>query len=287
MTRRFLTVCLSVFLLLPCLSRAAASDTEAEEKVRLPIIMYHEVKEFSLGKDVISPWEFESDLKYLRRNDYTTVTMNDLLLWFYCGATLPPNPIMLTFDDGYLSTYKYVLPLLKEYDMKIVLSLIVRDTDNFTRSPDGSIDYSHVTWPQLNEMLDTGLVEVQNHSYDLHGFSNGRYGCIRKNGEPQDNFASVLKNDLTRAQSEIFRMTDRIPTTFTYPYGRYSAETDDILKELGFQATLSCRYGLNVLTRQRPDLYRLRRLCRAHGEGLGPLLEETYQKIYRKSSPPA
>jgi peptidoglycan/xylan/chitin deacetylase (PgdA/CDA1 family) len=159
--------------------------------------------------------------------------------------------------------------------MKMVLNLIVKDTDDFTRTPNDDIDYSHITWAQLNEMLRTGLAEVQNHSYGLHEVKNGRYGCIRKEGETLSSFEHVVKNDLLKAQSAIFSETGRVPSTFAYPFGRYNQETDDILRKLGFQATLSCRYGINTLTRSKTaEIYRLKRLCRAHGMPIGTLVDE-------------
>jgi peptidoglycan/xylan/chitin deacetylase (PgdA/CDA1 family) len=185
---------------------------------------------------------------------------------------------MLTFDDGYLSTYRHVLPLLKKYEMKIVLNLIVKDTDDFTCTPCDDIDYSHVTWGQLNEMLDSGLVEVQNHSYGLHAVKNGRYGCIRKDGESPEAFEEALSSDLLEAQSVIFKKTGRVPSAFAYPFGRYNQETDNILRQLGFQATLSCRYGINRFSRlDTPDLFRLKRLCRAHGVPVGVLVDEAFR----------
>jgi hypothetical protein len=57
----------------------ADSFAEGEDSVRLPILMYHEIKTFKLGKDVIAPYEFESDLKFLRDNHYHTVTMAQLI----------------------------------------------------------------------------------------------------------------------------------------------------------------------------------------------------------------
>lgn len=278
MIRRFIIAALALCLLSPILSGSAGADPAAGETVRLPIVMYHEVKYFHQCKDTISPWELESDLKYLKENAYTAITMGDLIAWFYGGSTLPPKPIMLTFDDGYLSTYRYVLPLLEKYETKIVLNLIVKDTDDFTRAPCDNIDYSHVTWSQLNEMLVSGLVEVQNHSYGLHAVKNGRYGCIRKDGESPEAFEEALNNDLQEAQRLIFSKTGRVPSTFAYPFGRYNQETDDILQRLGFQATLSCRYGINTLSRlTSPDLFRLKRLCRAHGVPVGTLVDEAFR----------
>jgi hypothetical protein len=55
-----------------------------------------------------------------------------------------------------------------------------KNTDDFTQIPDNNIDYSHVTWDQLDEMLSCGLVEVQNHTYNLHSITKNRYGCMQR-----------------------------------------------------------------------------------------------------------
>ena len=53
------------------------------------------------------------------------------------------------------------------------------------------------------------------------------------------------------------------PNTFTYPFGAFSENTDEILREIGFQATLSCTEGVSVIKRSDPDcLYRLKRHLR-------------------------
>ena len=163
-----LTVILTILLITYKNISFSADVPLTEEAVYVPIISYHEVKAFGLGKDVISPWEFESDLKYLAENSYTTITMSQLIDYVMGGTSLPDKPIILTFDDGYLNNYVYVLPLLKKYNMNIVFSVIGINIDDFTRVPDDNIDYSHVTWDQLNEMIDSGFVEVQNHTYNMH-----------------------------------------------------------------------------------------------------------------------
>ena len=61
-------------------------------------------------------------------------------------------------------------------------------------------------------------------------------------------------------------MTGQAPTTFTYPYGKYSDNTAAILRELGFRATFSCEYGINLLNKEgETDLFNMKRICREHG----------------------
>lgn len=111
--------------------------SSTQKNIYVPIMMYHQVKNEGFGKDVISPYEFESDLKFLSENNYNTITMTDLIAYVYDGIDLPLNSIILSFDDGYLTTYKYVFPLLKKYNMKIVLSIIGKSTDDFSKVKDG------------------------------------------------------------------------------------------------------------------------------------------------------
>ena len=255
-----------------------------QNSVCVPIIMYHEVKSFKLGKDVISPYEFESDLKYLSKNNYTTITMTQLINYVYNNKDLPKNPIILSFDDGYLNNYVYVLPLLKKYNAKIVFSIIGKNTDDFTQILDDNLDYSHVTWDQLNEMIDSGNVEVQNHTYNLHAVNKGRIGCAQMSGEALSHYEKIMKDDIGKLQEEITVMTGETPNTFTYPYGRSSKNTDAILKELGFQATLSCDYGVNLITKDANGLYGLRRICRSHGQSVEKVLTEAIKTLKYRST---
>ncbi|MHC1696292.1 MAG: polysaccharide deacetylase family protein [Eubacteriales bacterium] len=258
-------------------------DTEAaEDKLYLPIIMYHEVKHAKSGKDAITPYEFESDLKYLKDNGYTPVTMTALINYVRDGLPLPDKPIVISFDDGYLNTYKFAYPLIKKYGMSMVLSLIGKSSDDFTQSPSKSIDFTHVTWDQLNEMLSSGLVEVQNHTYNLHkmnGPHSGRLGCIRKYGESDEEYERILREDITKLQRKLLITTGYLPNTFTYPYGKYNSISDRIIRELGFKASLSCDFGINIITRDPECLYNLKRVGRPHGTSLERVLKKAWDNM--------
>jgi peptidoglycan/xylan/chitin deacetylase (PgdA/CDA1 family) len=256
------------------------TSTSVNPKVYVPIMMYHQVKNTGFGKDVISPYEFENDLKYLISNDYTTITINDLIDFVYEGKELPPNPIILSFDDGYLSTYKYVFPLLKKYNMKIVLSIIGKCTDAFSAVTDININYSHMTWDQVREMSESGLVEIQNHSYNLHSTCKSRYGCSQKANEAFAEYEEVIKEDINTLQNKILSVINKEPNTFTYPYGKYNSNTEVILKEMGFKATLTVKYGVNVISRDDPDtLFNLKRICRSHNQGIKKLLKDGMETL--------
>lgn len=262
------------------------SDSEEKEisadPIYLPIVMYHDIKKYNSGKDIINPEEFESDLKYLKENNYTTVTMDEVVAYVYNGTPLPKNPIMITFDDGYLTTYRYAYPLLQEYDTKVVLSIIGKSTDDFTRVGDDHLEYAHLTWPLLNEMLESGLIEIQNHTYNLHSTRAGRVGCKQKRGESLSDYEVVLTEDVMKLQQEIVDMTGIAPTTFTFPYGEYSDNTVEVIKKLGFKAALTCDYGINKITKEKDTLFYLKRICRSHSYPIDELLEDAKKTIRKE-----
>lgn len=261
-----LLTCLTAAL--PTAARRPASAGQMEVKsgdVIVPILMYHEVKPYKTRKDVITPYEIESDLKYLKANNYTAITMTDLINYVNGGKKLPEKPVILTFDDGYLNNYIYVYPLLKKYNTKIVLSIIGKNTDDFTRIPDDNLDYSHVTWDQIRQMTDSGLVEIQNHTYNMHKITRTRYGCSRNPGESLSHYETALTDDIEKLQDEIMDNTGSKPNTFVYPYGKVSSESCPIIRKLGFKASLTCSYGVNIITKDPEKLFELKRICRAHG----------------------
>jgi len=279
------TVSAFVMSVQPASSDGVQSGGNNASTVCVPILMYHEVKPTEAGKDVILPYEFESDLKYLQSNGYVSVKMADLIAYVYDGTPLPEKTVVLSFDDGYLNNYVYVFPLLKKYHMKIVLSIIGKNTDDFTNIPDNNINYSHVTWTQINEMLDSGCVELQNHTYNMHKINRFRFGCGKKHGESQEHYAQALTDDIGRLQDEIRLFTGYTPNTFTYPYGQISSDSLPVIKSLGFKASLSCTYGVNLISRDPSALFGLRRICRSHGVSAKKSIDDAMKTLkYRKTN---
>ncbi len=248
-----------------------ATDTVATvQEVELPIIMYHGVLENDAkqGRYVISPALLESDLAYLKQQGYTTVTVGDLLDYVDKGTSLPDKPIMLTFDDGYYNNYRYAYPLLQKYGMTAVIAPIVRWTAFYSETPSEQDRplYSHVTFAQIAEMVQSGTVEIQNHSYDMHYTAAGkRKGTLRLAGETEESYEAAFREDVQKAQTLLTEQAGVTPTAFAYPFGAIEEGTEDILRELGFRATFTSESRINRLTRDPDCLYGLGRYLRPLG----------------------
>ena len=269
-------------LLVFALLMMAAVPTEAffkAETADVPIIMYHLVTKNSryVGKHGITPTELESDLKYLKDNGYETIVMEDLIAFVKNGTNLPKKPVVLTFDDGNSSDYRYLYPLLQKYDMKAVVSVLGRPVDECTilaTACDQPKIFPTLTWDQVKEMHESKYIEIQNHSYDMHG-SNG---SAKRQGEDPESYRKRLREDLIKLQERMKEMSGAVPNTFTYPRGIVSDEAKPVFDELGIVATLSCHDGINHLKENDMDcLYRLKRDNRPSGTPVSAILSK-YEK---------
>ena len=258
----------------------AQNSTVGRKSIVVPIIIYHNIKYNNLSQLTIAPYEFESDLQYLKTSGYTTITIDDLIKYQENAEILPEKPIILSFDDGYLNTYVYAYPLLRDYNMRAVLSIIGKDTDDFSKINITDLNYAHINWNQVINMQNSGIFEIQNHSYNLHLATIDRYGCLKKPGESNDHYEKVLTDDLTLLQREVYEKTGVTPTAFTYPYGKISNESVPLIKKLGFKASLTCDYGINIITNDPEDLYGLKRIARYHNVTLKKTLAEGLKTLH-------
>lgn len=242
---------------------------DGTSNVVLPIIMYHQFTQSAgnCGKYVVTAAQFEADLLYLKQEGYHSITVAQLLAYVEIGRALPEKPIILTIDDGFASIYSYVFPLLQKHDMCAVVSLVGSLTELASQTDDHNPRYSYLTWAEAKEMADSGYVELQNHSWDLHKSVNGREGAKKKRGESAENYQLFLSEDLRQMQESTKEKTGYSPTAFAYPFGAWSAESPKILKQLGFKAAFTCEEKLNTIDLTQQDwLFRLRRFNRAHGK---------------------
>ena len=255
----FLFVLIFIFVLL--FSFAFANS---DEYIKVPIIMYHSILKDPArsNKYTITPAVLEEDLKYIKANGYETITISDLISYVYADKPLPPKPIILTFDDGHYNNYGYLYPLLEKYDMKAVISIVGSYTDKFSETNEANLNYSYLRWKDINELISSGRLEFQNHTYNLHDNTHGRIGAKKKKGESDDEYKKILEEDINKLQNEFKENTGYVPTCFTYPFGGISNSSLDIIKELGFKASLSCEEGINKITKNPNSLYLLKRYNR-------------------------
>lgn len=233
-------------------------NADNESYINVPIIMYHSILKSQSGDYIVHPEVLENDLAYISSKGYTTITMTDLINYVYKDTPLPKKPIIITFDDGHYNNLGYAVPLLKKYNMKAVVSIVGKYTDTFSNSDEANLNYGYLRWKDIKQLIDDGTIEFQNHTYNLHSIGS-RKGCMKKKNESLEDYTTLLSQDINKLQKEFINNTNYTPNTFTYPYGAISKESLNIIKTLGFKASLSCNAGVNHITKNKDCLYGLKR----------------------------
>lgn len=239
-------------------------QTDAEPSgVFMPVIMYHSIliEPARQGSYVVSPEQLENDLKWLSDNGWTAVLTDDLIAYTDNGGELPEKPVMITFDDGFYNNMTYALPLLEKYDMKAVISPVGEYCRKSSDSGDINPAYSYLTWDEINELEDSGRIEIGCHTWDMHDTSP-RKGCMKKWGESANEYSSALTADITLFNDTIREKCGIETKLFAYPYGYISKESVPVLKSMGFRVTLNCFEKPNYITRDPDCLYSLNRYNR-------------------------
>jgi biofilm PGA synthesis lipoprotein PgaB len=107
---------------------------------------------------------FVEQMEYLRTHGYHPVSLGDILNTREGKKDLPDKPILLTFDDAYISYYNFVFPVLKKFDYPSLLAVVGSWIDN----PPEGLPEPLMSWDQIREVAQSDLVEIASHTYDLH-----------------------------------------------------------------------------------------------------------------------
>lgn len=223
-------------------SAEANTATEATP-AEIPVLMYHSVSDHNPKKSTsITPVDkFRTEMELIQEAGFTPIWFRDYTEFLENGTPLPDNPILITFDDGYLDNYTNAYPILKEMNMKATISIIVSTVGR--TEIDGKPILPHFTWEQAKEMYDSGIIDIQHHTYNLHREGKAK-GLSHKKGEKAERYKARIKADLSLAKRLIEENVGNVVDVFVYPYGLYNEASEEILKELGFRYSLTVNEGV-------------------------------------------
>ncbi len=147
----------------------------------IPVVMYHGVgpehPDWIWNHLVIPLDVFEGQMRMLRDEGWTAITLARLHDHMKTGAPLPEKPVVLTFDDGYLDNWVYAYPLLKKYGHRGVIWMTtdfidpyagrrptIEDCWNGLMVEDDLRATGFLSWAEMKEMTASGHIEIQSHA---------------------------------------------------------------------------------------------------------------------------
>ena len=173
--------------------------------------------------------QFDSQMKYLKDNNFYTITMKELEMFIDSKINLPKKSVSITIDDGWFVARS--IPILEKYDLMGTLFLI------------GSLA-SPVDYQSKN-------LEIHSHTWNLHNVSNCEGGrspllCYSK---------EKIVKDLLKSRESL----NNTPY-FCYPFYEYNNHAISALKQAGFKMALtggnkSVKKGINKYKVPRYVIY--------------------------------
>lgn len=226
-------------------------DNNDKYTKRIPVLMYHNVVDKDILKHYtkkeyqkifISTDKFEQQMKFIKTNNYKTLTLDEFYDFVQGNKNLPQKCVLITFDDGRKNLYVKAYPILKKYNLNAVSFII---TSKISKQ---SEEYNPLKWQYLSESeLEKGkdVFEYASHTHDMHKRSkNTQKPYLKIKSEKE------IKEDIQKS----LKYVDN--PYFAYPYGSYTNNIKKILQEAGIKAAFTTKKGKVSINDSLYDLKR-------------------------------
>jgi peptidoglycan/xylan/chitin deacetylase (PgdA/CDA1 family) len=220
----------------PALKRAPADVRgAAARRMRIPILMYHVVSAPPAGTPNAELWvpgsRFASEMRTLHKAGYWAITLRQAFDAWQHGGPLPRHPVVVSFDDGYLSQYTHARPVLARLGWPGVLNLELRNLGS-----------KGITQHEVRGLLADGW-EV-----DSHTLTHPDLTTVD---------AARLRSELTGSRREIRRRFGaKTAEFFCYPAGKYDGRVVAAVRAAGYRGATTVDEGLG----ERGERFILKRI---------------------------
>ncbi|MGC1186387.1 MAG: polysaccharide deacetylase family protein [Candidatus Acidiferrales bacterium] len=213
----------------------------------LPILLYHKVSVAGGDALTISMARLDRQLAYIDSNGYTAISFADLKESLDGKRVLPAKPIIVTFDDGYLSTYQLAYPLLVKHDVKATVFLPTASVGGVAQW--AGANEALMTWDNVRELAQTRVIEFGLHSHQHESYEH--YSPAQ------------VETDLRDCLHALEESGCRFARVFAYAYGRMPKDMNanramrDFFREHGIHVAM--RIGSRINRLPPKDTYEIKR----------------------------
>ena len=191
--------------------------------------MYHRFNESKYPSTNIQMDIFEKQIEIIEKSDATFINPKDLDSEF--SKVHKTKLILLTIDDGLSSFYNNAWPFLKSKKIPFILFISTREVGKF----------GYMSWNQIREIQNSNIGVIGNHSHShdyLVDFNNEK-----------------IKKDIDQSIKIFKKEIGYNPTYFSYPFGEYSSDFINIIKN-NFNFAFGQHSGVIDLSKDKYQLPR-------------------------------
>jgi len=194
----------------------------------VPILCYHRFGD-EQAKMVVSEASFAAQMDYLAEHGYRVIPLTSLVDFLQGKRALPERAVVLTADDGYKSTYQIAFPILKKHGFPATIFVYT----DFVNARAG------LTWPEMKEMVDSGLISIQSHSKAHSNLA------LPTADEDDAAYRERIDREVS-VPTELIHKRLGVPLlTFAYPYGDANEQVIERVQEAGYRLAATVQAGGN------------------------------------------
>ena len=179
---------------------------------------------------------FTEQLDYLDRCGYRVIALADLVDYLKGRRDeLPPKAVVITVDDGYVSAYRYIFPLMRERKMPFTLFIYPQIVN---------VGKNYLTWQQVAKMADE-CVDIESHTFTHPLLTRSKHLEMTA-----DEYAAFLKHELLDSKTEIEAHTGKPVTFIAYPYSDVDSTVEQAASSYGYEAGTHDRAAGELITKK-------------------------------------
>ncbi len=216
--------------------------------MRLTILMYHKVDDVPAGAkhpgNFVSPARFAEQLDALVSWGYQSVTF-DQWIDYRNGllTTLPPKPLIVTFDDGYTCFDHHAWPALRKRGIGATVFLVSSQIGRTNVWDEGEVALPLLDAPRIRALQDEGV------EFGSHSVSHKALTRLTSDEAFQE---------LNQSRWTLAEVLDRDVNVFAYPFSNQSREVRSLAQQAGYRCAVRGA-GRMCSTRTDPfGLYRIK-----------------------------
>ena len=257
-----------------CHSPSFAQEKNQDKSTERTFIglTFHDVRDDVLkqgDKDVyaVSTRNLVQFFEWLKDSPWHPISLKEIAEAKKNGTPLPENAVVISFDDGALSGYTHVYPLIQQYKVPVVFAIVTSWTNGNTQAAYEAYGKGNLmTWAQMREMKKSGLVEFASHSDDMHkgvlanpqgnqqpAALTHQYFPTMKRYETDAEYQQRLYYDLKKSKDILTKELGIDSLAIIWPYGAVNPETTRIAAQAGFP--LSFSLGVDTPNKKSDAIY--------------------------------
>lgn len=167
---------------------------------------------------------FRWQLDYLTKHKYPIVSLSSLVTGLRGGVAPPRHAIVITVDDGHASVFGEMLPVVREYAIPVTLFVYPSAISNASYA---------LTWPQLEALLQTGLFDVQSHTWWHPNFKT------EKRRLSPTAYRAFVTKQLVTPRTLLRERLGVSADVIAWPFGIFDEELTGIARQSGYIAGLT------------------------------------------------